>query len=75
MIFIINEAGFAGVRAGTQSKIGPFCGLGRGNLKWIEVLDLFRESKILWLIFFIDLKVQSIHYGNDSLRLSINSIL
>ena len=29
--------------AGTKCKIGPFCGLDRGNLQWLVVLDLYSK--------------------------------
>ncbi|MEX1329421.1 MAG: hypothetical protein AB1Z29_21685, partial [Desulfobacterales bacterium] len=36
------------------------CGLVRGNLQWIRVLDLVSESKISWFNFLLDLKEHSI---------------
>ena len=44
---------------GTQSKIGPLCGLVRGNLQFPSILGLFSEPKISWFDFLVDLKVQS----------------
>jgi hypothetical protein len=49
---------FPKVRPGRKSKIDPLCGLARGNPQWLEVLYLFRKSKILWSHFCVDLKAQ-----------------
>ena len=38
--------------SGTKSKIGPLCGLARGNLQWPGVLGLSSEPKISGSIFW-----------------------
>ena len=52
--------------SGTICKIGPFCGLDRGNLQWPGVLDLFRKPKISRFNFLVDLKAQSTQYDEQS---------
>jgi hypothetical protein len=32
------------MRIGTKCKLGPLCGLDRGNLQWPGVVDLFSKS-------------------------------
>jgi hypothetical protein len=41
-------------------ELSTECGLVRGNLQWIRVLDLVSESKISWFNFLLDLKEHSI---------------
>ena len=61
--------------AGTQYTLSPACGLVRGNIQWPRTIGLSTESKISGFNFLEELKLQAIQYRNDSLRLSINSIL
>jgi hypothetical protein len=63
------------MEGGTQYTLSPECGLARGNLQWPGTIGLSTESKVSLLNFLVDLKLQAIQYRNDSLRLSINSIL
>ena len=46
---------------GTKCKLGPLCGLARGNPQWPLVINLISESKISQFNFLVDLKTQSAH--------------
>ena len=61
MELIIITTGFVYVGGGTKPKLGPLCGLVRGNRQWPGVLSLFSKSKISWSNLLVDLKVKSTH--------------
>ncbi len=49
------------IDVGTKCKLSAECRLGRGNIQFQGILDLFSKPKISWFNSLVDLKVQSKH--------------